>query len=266
MFPLKAYGSSQERQKRQAGSFGVQGGHLSGLTSTQQGLFNHLQAPYLQGQHNQPHGAQGLQFQGSQGNTFQGYQGNQFQGSQGNQYQGPQGNLYHQDPEQDQRRFHPAAVQGVPGAPGGNPTSSFHSPVKRSLPPKPYRELELGDLSYSYSPSSLLLNRRPGQESVGGGDLSAPLSPISETANDERKPGSSNPRSVSAAVSDESVAGDSGVFEASSKKEDLGLSMNLETAQVQIKLRYSSVDSLLHIGIEKARNLTVLFIPEGRKV
>jgi protein KIBRA len=53
----------------------------------------------------------------------------------------------------------------------------------------------------------------------------------------------SNPRSaVSAAVSDESVAGDSGVFEAAQhpRKEDLGgLAMSLETAQVQVKLRYS---------------------------
>jgi len=53
---------------------------------------------------------------------------------------------------------------------------------------------------------------------------------------------------VSAAVSDESVAGDSGVFEASNKKRSslasdnaAGLEdMNLETAQVQIKLRYTS--------------------------
>jgi len=52
---------------------------------------------------------------------------------------------------------------------------------------------------------------------------SPPLSPISETP----------PRSVSAAVSDESVAGDSGVFEASHKS-----NFNSETSQVQIRLRY----------------------------
>ena len=46
----------------------------------------------------------------------------------------------------------------------------------------------------------------------------------------------------------------------------MGLAMSLETAQVQIKLRYSSTDGLLHIGIEKARNLSVLFIAEGKKV
>ena len=72
---------------------------------------------------------------------------------------------------------------------------------------------------------------------------------------------------MSAAVSDESVAGDSGVFEASRpSKEDLGFSMNLETAQVQIKLRYSSTDSLLHVGVERARNLAALSIPQGRRV
>lgn len=51
---------------------------------------------------------------------------------------------------------------------------------------------------------------------------SPPLSPISETP----------PRSVSAAVSDESVAGDSGVFEASHKS-----NFSAETSQVQIRLR-----------------------------
>ena len=120
------------------------------------------------------------------------------------------------------------------------------------------RQVELGDTGYQ------VVARRSGQDSVGS-DQSAPLSPISETT-DDRKTTSSNTRSVSAAVSDESVAGDSGVFEASHKKDDLGLSMNLETAQVQIKLRYSNTDQLLHVGIERARNLSALFIPEGRKM
>merc|ERR1719232_2099410 len=130
-------------------------------------------------------------------------------------------------------------------------------------------QFDLSDLNYSLSPSQAVFNRRSGQDSVGSdqSNQSAPLSPISETATDDRKTLSSNTRSgVSAAVSDESVAGDSGVFEASHKKEDLGLSSNLETTQVQIKLRYSSTDELLHVGIERARNLSALFIPEGRKV
>jgi len=153
--------------------------------------------------------------------------------------------------------------------------TSVSSASTRRVPPilttSPHRQLpnigsfELSDLPYSLTPSGQLLNRRSGQDSVGS-DQSAPLSPISETNTDDRKTVSSNARSVSAAVSDESVAGDSGVFEASHKKEDLGISMNLETAQVQIKLRYSSTDNLLHVGIERARNLAVLFIPENRKV
>ena len=127
-------------------------------------------------------------------------------------------------------------------------TSATHSPMRR-LPnnqnySRPGGHFELGDLPYSLAPNAILLNRRSGQDSVGS-DQSAPLSPISETTTDDRKTISSNARSVSAAVSDESVAGDSGVFEASHKKEDLGLSMNLETAQVQIKLSYSSTDDLL---------------------
>ena len=132
-----------------------------------------------------------------------------------------------------------------------NPSRSVHSPVKRSpavspLKPSPAcRELELSDLPYSFipPPSLLLNNRRSGQESVGSDQSSAPLSPISETATyDDRKTmggGSSGgaARSVSAAVSDESVAGDSGVFEAAARPKDgagglAGLAMNLETAQV----------------------------------
>jgi len=141
-----------------------------------------------------------------------------------------------------------------------------HTPMRRPPYPRPgATHFELGDLPYSLAPNAVLLNRRSGHDSVGS-DQSAPLSPISETTTDDRKTISSNTRSVSAPVSDESVAGDSGVFEASHKKEDLGLSMNLETAQVQIKLRYSATDDLLHVGIERARNLSALFIPEGRRV
>ena len=141
------------------------------------------------------------------------------------------------------------------------------------------RQFELGvssaELNYCLGPGQVtgqpMFNRRSGQDSVGSdqSNQSAPLSPISETTTDtdHKTVSSSNNRSVSAAVSDESVAGDSGVFEAShKKKEDLGLSGGLETTQVQIKLRYSSSDELLHVGIERARNLSALFIPEGRKV
>ena len=127
------------------------------------------------------------------------------------------------------------------------------------------RQFELGEGNFQQQ--QLVVGRRSGQDSVGS-DQSAPLSPISEWTDDRKTTLSlsTNTRSVSAAVSDESVAGDSGVFEASHKKDDLGLSMSLETAQVQIKLRYSNSDQLLHVGIERARNLSALFIPEGRKM
>ena len=129
------------------------------------------------------------------------------------------------------------------------------------------RQFELGEGNFQQQQQQLVVGRRSGQDSVGS-DQSAPLSPISEWTDDRKTTLSlsTNTRSVSAAVSDESVAGDSGVFEASHKKDDLGLSMSLETAQVQIKLRYSNSDQLLHVGIERARNLSALFIPEGRKM
>ncbi|XP_034952676.1 protein kibra [Chelonus insularis] len=138
------------------------------------------------------------------------------------------------------------------------------------LSPQPPLEMQSGNMSQGsgLGRPSLPLPQEPS------------LSPISETPppNGSRSRASSsgtNTRSVSAAVSDESVAGDSGVFEASNRTRLLELqnvdsltfgNMNLETAQVQIKLRYSVSDGLLHVGIERARNLAALFIPNNTKV
>ncbi|XP_058444805.1 protein kibra [Malaya genurostris] len=94
-----------------------------------------------------------------------------------------------------------------------------------------------------------------------------PLSPIYEKPSYldippavilSRSSSTSNTRSVSTTVSDESVAGDSGVFEASR-----ALLTNKECAQVQIGLRYTVADSTLCIMIEKGRNLTALCLPDG---
>nr|XP_023013961.1 protein kibra isoform X1 [Leptinotarsa decemlineata] len=109
-----------------------------------------------------------------------------------------------------------------------------------------------------------------------------PLSPISETSpaiyHDEMLQGvalsrtsssGTNTRSVSAAVSDESVAGDSGVFEASHRKRAsaaFASDIDAETAQVQIKIKYITTESMLNITIEKARNLSALMIPEDSEV
>lgn len=68
----------------------------------------------------------------------------------------------------------------------------------------------------------------PAYEALPPPSRSPPLFPICETSPTPPT------ASVSAAVSDESVAGDSGVFEASQRT----LDMSLDTAQVQIKLRY----------------------------
>jgi protein KIBRA len=92
-----------------------------------------------------------------------------------------------------------------------------------------------------------------------------PLSPIYEKALLDipqsalsRSSSASNTVSVSAAVSDESVAGDSGVFEASRATNQIK-----ETAQIQVTLKYLSEESALLITIERARNLTVLALPAG---
>lgn len=122
---------------------------------------------------------------------------------------------------------------------------------------------------------------RPSRHSYEStGDL--PLSPISETppimdheellqttALSRTSSSGTNTRSVSAAVSDESVAGDSGVFEASNRKKAPGSFVPedlFDTAQVQIKLRYVFTENMLNICFERARNLNALFIPENSQV
>ncbi|XP_055893244.1 protein WWC2-like [Biomphalaria glabrata] len=103
----------------------------------------------------------------------------------------------------------------------------------------------------------------PNVESVAG---NPPLSPISESSSGVgHNLSGGNTRSVSAAVSDESVAGDSGVFEASVKRTgsiDQVLESHMESAQIQIKLKYEGVDGQLIVGIEQARNLAVLPFPK----
>ena len=106
-------------------------------------------------------------------------------------------------------------------------------------------------------------------------DSGIPLSPISavDVAEDPRV----NHRVMSSAASSESVAGDSGVFEAASpskhlpggdaeKLTSLMAAMSFEAAQVQVKLRYDREDSLLHIGLEKARNLRTLVLKPNRQL
>ncbi|XP_039957587.1 protein kibra [Bactrocera neohumeralis] len=90
----------------------------------------------------------------------------------------------------------------------------------------------------------------------------APLSPISEKPSLldlpqemlSRSSSSSNTRSVSAAVSNESVAGDSGVFEASRAHFP-----RKELAQVQIGLKYLKDKGLLVVSLERANNLSALW-------
>lgn len=100
-------------------------------------------------------------------------------------------------------------------------------------------------------------------------NLAAPLSPIYEKPSLldlpqeilSRSSSASNTRSVSAAVSNESVAGDSGVFEAS--RVHLA---RAELAQVQIGMKYFKSESLLTVSIERASNLGVLGLNENCQV
>ncbi|XP_006821406.1 protein KIBRA-like [Saccoglossus kowalevskii] len=104
--------------------------------------------------------------------------------------------------------------------------------------------------------------------------INQPLSPISESIAGvipADRQSNTNTRSVSAAISDESVAGDSGVYEAAVKRpgeagDEVFFSDVCQSAQVQIGLKYDVTDSHLHISIEQAKNLNSLSIPEKAKV
>ncbi|XP_055851065.1 protein kibra [Episyrphus balteatus] len=92
-------------------------------------------------------------------------------------------------------------------------------------------------------------------------NLAAPLSPIYEKPSLldlpqdmlSRSSSTSNTRSVSAAVSNESVAGDSGVFEASRAHLP-----RKELAQVQIGLKYFKNEAIFVVSLERANNLAAL--------
>lgn len=100
-------------------------------------------------------------------------------------------------------------------------------------------------------------------------NLNAPLSPIYEKPSLldlpqnilSRSSSASNTRSVSAAVSNESVAGDSGVFEASRAH-----LIQKELAQVKIGLKYLKNECALMVIIERACNLSALNLHESGEV
>ncbi|XP_028967216.1 protein WWC2 [Galendromus occidentalis] len=73
---------------------------------------------------------------------------------------------------------------------------------------------------------------------------------------------------VSSAVSDESFAGDSGVFDANNNgtPDSEYQSTSVDTPQIQVKLKFSVEDEILLVGIEKAHNLAALGIPAGFRV
>ncbi|XP_063537924.1 protein kibra isoform X1 [Cydia strobilella] len=176
------------------------------------------------------------------------------------------------------------AESATPGAGSGSqPSLSPRSSLSSASPPPPppsYSQVEMQRRQQRELEEKLAemrigvagLNEITGLATIpvqlqGPGRPCEPLSPISETPPpplSPRTPSSSgtNTRSVSAAVSDESVAGDSGVFEAA----QAGDASAVNSTQIEIKLRYCIEDSALEISILRARNLNALFIDVGTEV
>nr|SVE83497.1 EOG090X00VK [Daphnia pulex] len=129
-------------------------------------------------------------------------------------------------------------------------------------------------VSYEPNSSDLLFNgpafkhRLPSERSNESGVLSG-LSPIPEAqglVNMTSGSEGTDCGTVSASASCESVTGDSGVFDASSRRTSSSNLSHLETAQVKVGLRYAFADEFLHVTIERARNLVALLIENGHKV
>nr|CAH0105309.1 unnamed protein product [Daphnia galeata] len=134
--------------------------------------------------------------------------------------------------------------------------------------------IQRSTVSYEPSSSDLLFNgpafkhRLPSERSNESGVLSG-LSPIPEAqglVNMTSGSEGTDCGTVSASASCESVTGDSGVFDASSRRTSSSNLSHLETAQVKVGLRYAFADEFLHVTIERARNLVALLIENGHKV
>ncbi|XP_071951395.1 protein WWC2-like isoform X2 [Antedon mediterranea] len=101
-----------------------------------------------------------------------------------------------------------------------------------------------------------------------GVEYTTPLSPIRENAPDlttqENVSSSAYTQSVSAAVSNESVAGDSGVYEAVTRRHELdpGIEAYIDCAQLQVLFNYNTMEGCLYISLEKIVNLQGLGLQE----
>eukprot|EP00057_Strongylocentrotus_purpuratus_P030100 XP_780710.3 PREDICTED: protein KIBRA [Strongylocentrotus purpuratus] len=117
---------------------------------------------------------------------------------------------------------------------------------------------------YSIARPGLDLKHATSEYSSQEGYLNAQLSPISEGV--DLLPGQSvaAPRSVSAAVSDESMAGDSGVYEASAKRpgeagvEEVYDPANFDMTQILLGCQYDPQDGFIVITLDNLKNFREL--------
>ncbi|KAJ8407437.1 hypothetical protein AAFF_G00272940 [Aldrovandia affinis] len=143
-------------------------------------------------------------------------------------------------------------------------------------------EVVAGDFAgLSFYDNQILLDYEPGEKEPSDGGRRVPLATLREGIPDaelqRRAAGcllEEKPACVSAAVSDESVAGDSGVYEASVKRsseveeqvyvEDEPVVP--EAAQVQMGFKYDSANGSFVIVIMQLQNQAALLVPPGTKV
>ncbi|XP_074085015.1 protein WWC2 isoform X2 [Macrotis lagotis] len=145
-----------------------------------------------------------------------------------------------------------------------------------------FADIDLAEHQMLLDPDARVTSQPPTEDRDNNEVVKQSLSPLSEgtTGIEEKLPRTvghlleEKTTCVSAAVSDESVAGDSGVYEASVKQpgeiEDILYceddALILETAQVQIELRYNVKSSSLMVIVIQLRNLHVLSVSQTSRV
>ncbi|KAL2097444.1 hypothetical protein ACEWY4_006651 [Coilia grayii] len=170
-------------------------------------------------------------------------------------------------------------------SPPGSPLvleGAFLHPLVQDTAAQDYGEGELaGDFAeLGFFENALVFDPESEDKEIGDGVRRVPLTTLQEGMTDvefARQSAESlegKPACVSAAVSDESVAGDSGVYEASVKRSNEAEDpvyiedepILPESAQVQLGMKYDAATSSLIMVLMQLQNPTALLVPPATKV
>ncbi|KAL1023703.1 hypothetical protein UPYG_G00044810 [Umbra pygmaea] len=163
----------------------------------------------------------------------------------------------------------PLALEGMGAFPSAGPQDFGEGDVGSMTS-------DFGGLSLGFYDGQAVFEPETGERNGGGGRGALATLRESMTDVDLKKTSEEKPACVSAAVSDESVAGDSGVYEASNAKRSTEADEAPvyiedepalpESAQIQIGLKYDAANSSFVMVVMQLQNPAALLIPSSTKV